>query len=284
MSSRAAVSVVDVVEVERSNGGARSKLVGRQPRVSGYFAASPDRDRIAVVGAGPLASGDPVVDGGVGHAERVSAGELSDLVRAQERAEEGSSVGHSLSLASNSDSCKEVSLSRRRLAPARIDIMSKPTRLHRLKVHVAARLRAELEHAPRGAPSMLARRLGISTAHMTNIRSGKLLPGDELIDALERYWGTTRAALMTEATGETPPKSRESGMHEAPRHEQIDRAAEEHGYTSEEAQVASLMLRGLRRADAVTEEIALDLLMRARLALRDGQRSAADALAKPRAS
>lgn len=132
---------------------------------------------------------------------------------------------------------------------------------------------------------MLARRLGISTAHMANIRSGKLLPGDEMIDALARHWGTTRDRLMAEATGETPPRASESGTHAAPRHEQIARTAEDHGYTSEEADVASLMLRGLRRADHVTAEIALDLLTRARLALRDGQRSAADALSRtPRAS
>ena len=83
-------------------------------------------------------------------------------------------------------------------------------RVRRIKQYVLARLREELGNAPRGAQARLARRLGVSGAHLSNMLSPtpSRQPGEELRRKVAAHWGISYAELEALAFGEeSPPKS-----------------------------------------------------------------------------
>jgi transcriptional regulator with XRE-family HTH domain len=82
-------------------------------------------------------------------------------------------------------------------------------RVRRIKQYVLARLREELGNAPRGAQARLARRLGVSGAHLSNMLSStpSRQPGEEFRRKVAAHWGVTYAQLEALALGEEPPMS-----------------------------------------------------------------------------
>lgn len=168
-------------------------------------------------------------------------------------------------------------LARTSLAPARFRGVTPDERLDALKDWAVARLRDEIGRGKRGIQSELARKLETSTAHVANLNSGRSRPGEEILTKLASYWGTTYDQMMAEATGESlraptlvlvdervPPA--------------ISRVAAARSYSADEVSVAAMMVRALKGTSDMTEEVAADLLTRARLSLRDGARAAAEQL------
>jgi transcriptional regulator with XRE-family HTH domain len=82
-------------------------------------------------------------------------------------------------------------------------------RVRRIKQYVLARLREELANAPRGAQARLAKRLGVSGAHLSNMLSStpSRQPGEEFRRKVATHWGVTYAQLEALALGEEPPVS-----------------------------------------------------------------------------
>ncbi len=82
-------------------------------------------------------------------------------------------------------------------------------RVRRIKQYVLARLRQELGDAPRGAQAKLARRLGVSGAHLSNMLSPtpSRQPGEDFRRKVAAHWGFTYAQLEALALGEEPPAS-----------------------------------------------------------------------------
>jgi len=82
-------------------------------------------------------------------------------------------------------------------------------RVRRIKQYVLARLREELGNAPRGAQARLAKRLGVSGAHLSNMLSStpSRQPGEEFRRKVAAHWGVTYAQLEALALGEEPPAS-----------------------------------------------------------------------------
>lgn len=80
-------------------------------------------------------------------------------------------------------------------------------RVRRIKEYVLARLRDELGHAPRGAQARLARRLGVSGAHLSNMLSPtpSRQPGEDFRRKVAAHWGVTYAELEALALGEEAP-------------------------------------------------------------------------------
>lgn len=86
-------------------------------------------------------------------------------------------------------------------------------RVQRIKEYVLARLRGELSAAPRGAQARLAKRLGVSGAHLSNMLSPTPTrqPGEDFRRKVAAHWGVTYAQLEALATGEDyAPSSSES--------------------------------------------------------------------------
>jgi len=82
-------------------------------------------------------------------------------------------------------------------------------RVRRIKQYVLARLREELANAPRGAQARLAKRLGVSGAHLSNMLSAtpSRQPGEEFRRKVAAHWGISYAQLEALALGEEPPPS-----------------------------------------------------------------------------
>jgi transcriptional regulator with XRE-family HTH domain len=80
-------------------------------------------------------------------------------------------------------------------------------RVQRIKQYVLARLRDELATAPRGAQAQLAKKLGVSGAHLSNMLSASpsRQPGEDFRRKVSAHWGITYAQLEALALGEEPP-------------------------------------------------------------------------------
>lgn len=82
-------------------------------------------------------------------------------------------------------------------------------RVRRIKHYVLARLREELRLAPRGAQARLAKRLGVSGAHLSNMLSTTPTrqPGEDFRRKVAAHWGVSYAQLEALALGEDMPSS-----------------------------------------------------------------------------
>jgi hypothetical protein len=82
-------------------------------------------------------------------------------------------------------------------------------RVRGIKQYVLARLREELANAPRGAQARLAKRLGVSGAHLSNMLSAtpSRQPGEDFRRKVATHWGISYAQLEALALGEEPPAS-----------------------------------------------------------------------------
>jgi hypothetical protein len=82
-------------------------------------------------------------------------------------------------------------------------------RVRRIKQYVLARLRDELANAPRGAQARLAKRLGVSGAHLSNMLSAtpSRQPGEDFRRKVATHWGISYAQLEALALGEEVPAS-----------------------------------------------------------------------------
>lgn len=94
-------------------------------------------------------------------------------------------------------------------------------RVRHIKHYVLARLREELADAPRGSQARLAKRLGVSGAHLSNMLSSSpsRQPGEEFRRKVAAHWGITYAQLEALALGEEasttptqPPASHTSAL------------------------------------------------------------------------
>lgn len=83
------------------------------------------------------------------------------------------------------------------------------SRVQRIKEYVLARLREELGNAPRGAQARLAKALGVSGAHLSNMLSPNPTrqPGEDFRRKVAVHWGITYAQLEALALGEDSPES-----------------------------------------------------------------------------
>lgn len=79
-------------------------------------------------------------------------------------------------------------------------------RVQRIKEYVLARLRAELACAPRGAQAQLAKKLGVSGAHLSNMlsRNPTRQPGEDFRRKVAAHWGVNYGQLEEIALGEEP--------------------------------------------------------------------------------
>jgi transcriptional regulator with XRE-family HTH domain len=82
-------------------------------------------------------------------------------------------------------------------------------RVQRIKEYVLARLREELATAPRGAQAQLAKKLGVSGAHLSNMLSPNPTrqPGEDFRRKVSAHWGISYAQLEAAAFGEDGPPS-----------------------------------------------------------------------------
>jgi transcriptional regulator with XRE-family HTH domain len=82
-------------------------------------------------------------------------------------------------------------------------------RVQRIKLYVLMRLREELASAPRGAQAQLAKKLGVSGAHLSNMLSPSpsRQPGEDFRRKVAAHWGMSYAQLEAQALGEDPPAS-----------------------------------------------------------------------------
>lgn len=86
---------------------------------------------------------------------------------------------------------------------------SQEERVQRIKEYVLARLRAELATGPRGAQAGLAKKLGVSGAHLSNMLSASPTrqPGEDFRRKVAAHWGMSYAQLEAQALGEESPPS-----------------------------------------------------------------------------
>ena len=82
-------------------------------------------------------------------------------------------------------------------------------RVQRIKEYVLARLRDELACGPRGAQAQLAKKLGVSGAHLSNMLSHKPTrqPGEDFRRKVAAHWGVSYGQLESIALGEEAPTS-----------------------------------------------------------------------------
>lgn len=80
-------------------------------------------------------------------------------------------------------------------------------RVQRIKEYVLARLREELAHAPRGAQAALAKKLGVSGAHLSNMLSSNPTrqPGEDFRRKVAAHWGVSYGQLEAIAFGDDDP-------------------------------------------------------------------------------
>lgn len=85
-------------------------------------------------------------------------------------------------------------------------------RVQRIKEYVLARLREELACAPRGAQAQLAKKLGVSGAHLSNMlsKSPTRQPGEDFRRKVAAHWGVSYGQLEAIALGDelASPESR----------------------------------------------------------------------------
>lgn len=88
-------------------------------------------------------------------------------------------------------------------------------RVQRIKAYVLARLRDELASAPRGAQAQLAKKLGVSGAHLSNMLSPNpsRQPGEDFRRKVAVHWGVSYGQLEALALGEEPPTSTSKPVH-----------------------------------------------------------------------
>ena len=81
----------------------------------------------------------------------------------------------------------------------------------RIKEYVLARLREELACAPRGAQALLAKALGVSGAHLSNMlsRSPTRQPGEDFRRKAAAHWHLSYGQLEAIALGEEVPGNTE---------------------------------------------------------------------------
>jgi len=81
--------------------------------------------------------------------------------------------------------------------------------VQRIKEYVLARLREELACAPRGAQAQLAKALGVSGAHLSNMlsRSPTRQPGEDFRRKVAGHWGMSYGQLEAISLGEEAPTS-----------------------------------------------------------------------------
>lgn len=82
-------------------------------------------------------------------------------------------------------------------------------RVQQIKEYVLARLRDELACAPRGAQAQLAKKLGVSGAHLSNMLSHNPTrqPGEDFRRKAAAHWGVSYGQLESIALGEEAPTS-----------------------------------------------------------------------------
>ena len=82
-------------------------------------------------------------------------------------------------------------------------------RVQQIKEYVLARLRDELACGPRGAQAQLAKKLGVSGAHLSNMLSHKPTrqPGEDFRRKVAAHWGVSYGQLESIALGEEAPTS-----------------------------------------------------------------------------
>lgn len=82
-------------------------------------------------------------------------------------------------------------------------------RVQQIKEYVLARLRDELACAPRGAQAQLAKKLGVSGAHLSNMlsRNPTRQPGEDFRRKVAAHWGVSYGQLESIALGEEAPLS-----------------------------------------------------------------------------
>ena len=82
-------------------------------------------------------------------------------------------------------------------------------RVQRIKEYVLARLSEELACAPRGAQAQLAKKLGVSGAHLSNMlsRNPTRQPGEDFRRKVAAHWGVSYGQLESIALGDDAPDS-----------------------------------------------------------------------------
>jgi hypothetical protein len=157
------------------------------------------------------------------------------------------------------------------------------SKLQQLKVYARDRLQEEIREGKRGTSARIARKLGVSTAHVANLRNRNVLPGDDMLDRLGTYWGMTRDQMQSAALGEVPaPPSSDSQIKAAAAvHPVIARMAKASGCSTATAMVASLMVHDMEAVE-LPDDLASDLLVHARIALEAGAMLAASRLSGQR--
>jgi transcriptional regulator with XRE-family HTH domain len=77
-------------------------------------------------------------------------------------------------------------------------------RVQQIKEYVLVRLREELACAPRGAQAQLAKKLGVSGAHLSNMlsKSPTRQPGEDFRRKVAAHWGVSYGQLESIALGE----------------------------------------------------------------------------------
>lgn len=78
------------------------------------------------------------------------------------------------------------------------------SRVQQIKEYVLSRLREELACAPRGAQAQLAKDLGVSGAHLSNMlsKSPTRQPGEDFRRKVAAHWGVTYGQLESIALGD----------------------------------------------------------------------------------
>jgi len=78
-------------------------------------------------------------------------------------------------------------------------------RVQRIKDYVLERLRQDLKNTPRGGQAQLAKRLGVSGAHLSNMLSPNPTrqPGEDFRRKVAAHWGVSYAQLEALALGES---------------------------------------------------------------------------------
>lgn len=155
--------------------------------------------------------------------------------------------------------------------------MAPPDRKQQVKDYVRERLRAEVRTGKRGTSARLSEALGISTAHVANLTSDppSRQPGEDVARSAAAYWGISYAKLEAIACGDVVNASElpEQITRTSDRvHHVIDRVGKALRFTHEEIELAGTMVRGLAGTSGMTDEIARELLDRARLYRRDATR------------
>lgn len=121
-------------------------------------------------------------------------------------------------------------------------------RVRRIKQYVLVRLREELALAPRGAQARLAKRLGVSGAHLSNMLSTtpSRQPGEDFRRKVAAHWGVTYAQLEALALGEEMPPSalpKAPGSASEPLPPNLERAFDDYSWLAELPQEMRTIVR-----------------------------------------